>query len=1070
MAEAKMQEAAADVKAGLALIESVNELLEQGQPALVTKVQGEFQEILDVLEEREAELLEKAAKLNSDKLDELEAHALKLQQLVEDIAEPDLAPAVIESAPHPRLTAELVVLADPTVKQDQERFDRAYAGLGSIDNLNGVPVEAMFEAAVSQPAAKGFFRNVLGLLAQIDTSEEAGLVTPDDMEMLVAMLEEFKGEDVMADASPAICNLAGSSPQLSRKFVEEGAVPAMLAWFDEYQTSEKVTSGAAFALGVLAKESANQAAMLEGGVIEKLLGTMKAAPDDASVAENCLFTLSSLIMVGPPQTIAVGRDQFVEGEGVELVGELMGQLDSHGFLANALKAMAAVAKGGVDYQQLLMDSGIVDLAITCLQDHSSAPRVVEQACACIEAVLADQKVVEGVDQKARRREVIGVLVKGGAFMLMMEAVGEFNTNQPIATVVCSIFEMFGVLAKKKDVSKSGLILGSGVKNIAKAMETHPRAQKLNMNACAAITALCGQSEEFREQLLDAHASKLVAKALAEFKSSLDFCVTSCLTLFTLASGHSHARTAIGGARGVWAILECLKIHEGDDITLSGLKAVHAITEDHRANQQIAATHGSIEALVEELREHQVSEEICTLACVILESLMDDKDEIRNQVKFYNAKGEEAVAECDASQEAKDSLLGVLQPKKAAKQTDGSDPPRTLGRDVYAYLLDEGNQAKHPKLMHTKRIREIVDQEIVMFTAEGKSADRVKKKRLLCVDRTDITVYGGPDEKDDNIFTKVITTYPLSKVTRIRIVPEHKHALYIECAHGVTGTVVTKSPKRAKEWRDILKKLCPLRLGPEGCKQTLMDGKKMNSARYLSWVGNTLQPPHMMLCVHEANKKGALTQVIELEYVQAVVAKKKVLELTVSSPDDADTVVENKWEIATVYEADLWESFIQQFLLEHAEGKERIRYQRVREAEKAATTALIVDEPEPEPEPEPEVEEEEEEEEESELPEGVPLVRPLRVADFQGRSFLISVRLGHRTIRCSRRRSSSGCWRRQRSRSCSRRRSRRTGQRCGPTPVANAGCLCLSDVHITRCSDAYDGEEEEEDGGNTVRTN
>ena len=69
-----------------------------------------------------------------------------------------------------------------------------------------------------------------------------------------------------------------------------------------------------------------------------------------------------------------------------------------------------------------------------------------------------------------------------------------------------------------------------------------------------------------------------------------------------------------------------------------------------------------------------------------------------------------------------SFTQQIQPKKVAKQTDGSDPPRTLGRDVYAYLLDEGNQAKHPKLMHTKRIREIVDQEIVMFTAEGKSAD------------------------------------------------------------------------------------------------------------------------------------------------------------------------------------------------------------------------------------------------------------------------------------------------------------------------------------------------------------
>ena len=64
---------------------------------------------------------------------------------------------------------------------------------------------------------------------------------------------------------------------------------------------------------------------------------------------------------------------------------------------------------------------------------------------------------------------------------------------------------------------------------------------------------------------------------------------------------------------------------------------------------------------------------------------------------------------------------------------------------------------------SSRVREIVEQEIVKFTESKKEPSLVKKKRLVCVDKFDIVVYGGPNPEDDDVFTHVIVTYPLSKV-------------------------------------------------------------------------------------------------------------------------------------------------------------------------------------------------------------------------------------------------------------------------------------------------------------------
>jgi hypothetical protein len=955
----QMKGRVADLQASLALVEGVNELLDKNHATATASVESEFLEIITVLSEREEELLSQAKTLTNAKLDALQAHAHRLEALMEDLDDPGKTQTALASVPHPKVTSQLVVMPGVKIVKEQERFDRAYAGLGQIKDKKGIPVHVMFEAAASHMAGHGFFVKVLSVLASLDTSKEAELVTEDDMEMLVAMLEEFNSEAVMAEAASAVCNLCGSNPSLGRRFVAEGAIPAMLGWFDTYQTCEKVISGAAFSIGVLAQDSANHAACTSSGVVEKLVGMMKAAPHMVEPAENCLFTLAGLVMMEG------SRDIFVEAEGVETIKQLLEKHTSVGLITNALKVLTAVGKGGEDYKTLCTDVGCTALAIKAMSEHSSAPRLIGAACTFLETLL------QGEDsEKDRRRAVLKVLVQGGVFTHMMQAVGDFNTDQQLATTVFNVFTLFGELAKKKELTKTGLLLGSGVKNIAKGMQTHPRAQELNLSACKAITSLSNLSMEFREQLLEVNASKLVAKSLAAFLSSLEFSVAACKCMHCLADGHSYVRTEIGGAQGVWAILEALKVHDDDAITLSGLQAVYSITDDHRANQQVAAAGGAIEALTEELREHAGSVEICDLACSILESMMDDPDEVANQVKFYQNDGETAVKESAAADSIKESLLGVLIPQADATQADKCDPPRALGQALYNFLCDADNAATVPDLLDSKHERQIVDQEIVRFTAANKTPSQVTKHRLLCVDKTDITLYGGPDEKDDNVFSHIIVNYPISKVTRIRIVPDHKEALYIESAGDVVGTVVTKSPKRAKEWRDLLKRLVPLRSGPEGCKQLMMNGNKTSGGRFLSWTGHTLQPPQMMLYAHESNKKGVLSQVIKLDSMISVVATKKILSITAVLPDGAE--VENKFEIASVYEADLWESFIQQYLLEKAEVDEAVRYAKVQTEEDARTELLTADELELEPEPEPEVVVDTAEDEgEGEVPEGVP---------------------------------------------------------------------------------------------------
>ena len=163
-----------------------------------------------------------------------------------------------------------------------------------------------------------------------------------------------------------------------------------------------------------------------------------------------------------------------------------------------------------------------------------------------------------------------------------------------------------------------------------------------------------------------------------------------------------------------------------------------------------------------MREHANSEELCELAVKILVMLMDDEEEIIFQIQFYNSGGQEALEQCAASEGTKDLLRSVLNAEMVAKYQDGSMATFSFGTDLHKFMKIK-KENLIPQLQASSRVREIVEQEIVKFTESKKEPSLVKKKRLVCVDKFDIVVYGGPNPEDDDVFTHVIVTYPLSKV-------------------------------------------------------------------------------------------------------------------------------------------------------------------------------------------------------------------------------------------------------------------------------------------------------------------
>eukprot|EP01047_Picozoa_sp_COSAG01_P074403 COSAG01_NODE_12425_length_1741_cov_25.455542_1_plen_445_part_10 len=445
MAE-QLVELQANIGASLTLIALVNDLLETQQGGVAEKITAEFNEILEALTIREEEVLAQSQEITAAKLEELAAHSNYLESLLDKIGEEDTSAVALQHMPTKGVTARLVTLSDPEVKgPDKDRVDSVVPELGSIDSLAGLQVATLFEAAAEHPGAFGFVERVMNFMSTMDASPQGpGLITADDMDMMIVMLEEFKSEAIMEQACNAICSIAGANHQLSRRIVEEGGVAMLFSWFEEFFDSEKVVTGTAFSLGMLAKTPENLAQMIEMGVVAKLLEVMECFPDNVPVNESCCFGLAALCKVSEESVtdrfVKSGRDQFDADGGIEKVCEALGHLQGAGFQANALRTLHHVGEAHVEYKRKLLAADIAKLAITCLRSSRAAIRVVEQACACVRLLLAS----DGAElQPEECRKVMEALLNNGAFPLMMECVGEFSTDVEVASVVCDVFQTFG---------------------------------------------------------------------------------------------------------------------------------------------------------------------------------------------------------------------------------------------------------------------------------------------------------------------------------------------------------------------------------------------------------------------------------------------------------------------------------------------------------------------------------------------------------------------------------------------------------------------------------------------------
>jgi hypothetical protein len=118
----------------------------------------------------------------------------------------------------------------------------------------GLQVSPMLDAVVSFPRCKGFFAAVLHLMASMPADDSSGLVEEEDIELLVAMLDEYKMPSVIERACMAICNIAGQNSALSERVGAEGGVTMLLGWLvdEEILAQPDTIAAICLAIGLLA--------------------------------------------------------------------------------------------------------------------------------------------------------------------------------------------------------------------------------------------------------------------------------------------------------------------------------------------------------------------------------------------------------------------------------------------------------------------------------------------------------------------------------------------------------------------------------------------------------------------------------------------------------------------------------------------------------------------------------------------------------------------------------------------------------------------------------------------------
>lgn len=861
----------------------IGDLIETSRSTAEKAIEDEFTNIFKELETREEALLKRAKTISAKKLSALKKHQKKLEGALEALeggAPTVELPRLEDGSIDPRETIKIAGADDPVFQaEDEAEVREMVESFGEIGDTAGLPVAPMLDAVLSHPLSHGFFAEVLGLMGSMPMDPDSGLIKPEDVELLVNMLDEFKTHTVMEQACGAICNIAGQNPELSRRFGADGGLTVLLGWLEdeELRESEDVIAAACLTVGLLAEGVPdNEALCHENDAAEKLLEVMEALEESMAVQENAMYALGTLSKTPD------GRTAVVEAGAIEaIVLGLDSYQDERDYIEKAMRALFFIGQGNPSAKLTMMESGMASVLAQILGKHGTHAALIEAVGGVISTMLEkDGK------SSARARKALDDLVGDAIFTLLLDILEAFSTEVSLNRVILGIFSNFGLLAGKDSelVKRAGFIddeadapdpndANKGVKRIVDAMRLHSRSMDILESGCNAIWCLAKAEPRLKPVVRTSGAIELILKGLASFEHASRFCETGCAALWCLAFKDPYNKTLIGGAGGLVAVVKALTQHgltadDSSNMVEHANIALANLTANHKPNRRLAGQAGAIKAVLAPLQENIEKPDwpltkVMT-ACNALLALLTEEPE--NQYRFAKAKGKallEAVAEKHKDQQQIVKLVSLLLEETLPETNDHLPRPVacTYGADAFLLFLKRNGTVFLKSLAKPSYDRQltIFKQHIVKFSKDGKDPKKIKKWRLVSLDMFDLTVYG--DDEDDGKngqFSDVIVYYPVAKIESVHVLPQFKAAFIVKNTNATTGTIVCDSSADAQSWVAAITARLPIRSGT-----AKLVGKSGKATLRLAYVDEYLS-------VHSTDKEGAQVEIIPSDNMLSVI--------------------------------------------------------------------------------------------------------------------------------------------------------------------------------------------------------
>eukprot|EP01048_Picozoa_sp_COSAG05_P021742 COSAG05_NODE_4098_length_1675_cov_39.680947_1_plen_514_part_10 len=494
-----------DFKAGIQVVDSVGELIEASKSEVEAAIETEFTAIFDALEQRENALLKRCETLATSKGAALQAHSEKLELMLKELGETEDAEAALKTCKVEVLeTVKIATMEDPIFEGEAEESLRDQVeAFGTIGDTGGLKVTPMLDAVVSFPRCRGFFNEVLGLVSNMPADAQAGLIEAADMEMLVAMLEEYKVPEIMERACMAVCNVAGQNPELSEEFGQQGGVAMVLDWLTDEQLlestlSEEVIAAVCLTIGVLAENPENEKKIHENEGALKLMAAMEELKKSVEVQENGMYALGTI------GKTSMGRQQLLENDVIQAFADgLTHYMKEPSYLEKAMRALYHVGDMHSEAKTQMLKAGIPATLASILKTHESQPTVVEGVCGVI-SMLIRRSAPPGAEE-LEAKAAMELLLNEQIFPLLLNALAAFSTELSLSRVILGIFSNFGLLVGKDAqlVKRAGFVdqteagAGAGVGRLVDAMRVHSRSMDIMESGCNAIWCLAKAEERLK---------------------------------------------------------------------------------------------------------------------------------------------------------------------------------------------------------------------------------------------------------------------------------------------------------------------------------------------------------------------------------------------------------------------------------------------------------------------------------------------------------------------------------------------------------------------------------------------